>query len=234
MTLIKEIVDLQNIDFKLQEIASLLGDLPLKVDTLKDEERSLIESLENGKNRLKELELELNKCDSSIEEIKQKIDKHKDQLFLVTTNKQYDALQLEIDHFKRSMDELETKLLELAEEKESLQEKTKFDEDNLDSLSNDLIQRREKLEGLMEISSSEKNKLEEERQSKTTVIAPTRISQYDKIYKARNGLAVVPIMGSACGGCGGFIPPQIVSEVRAGKGPHTCESCGRFLYFDSQ
>tara|TARA_Y100001936_G_scaffold242232_1_gene279184 strand:+ start:159 stop:863 length:705 start_codon:yes stop_codon:yes gene_type:complete len=234
MTLIKEIVDLQNIDFKLQEIASLLGDLPLKVDTLKDEERSLIESLENGKNRLKELELELNKCDSSIEEIKQKIDKHKDQLFLVTTNKQYDALQLEIDHFKSSMDELETKLLELVEEKESLQEKTKFDEDNLDSLSNDLIQRREKLEGLMEISSSEKNKLEEERQSKTTVIAPTRISQYDKIYKARNGLAVVPIMGSACGGCGGFIPPQIVSEVRAGKGPHTCESCGRFLYFDSQ
>ena len=57
MTAIKEIVDLQNIDFKLQEIASLLGDLPLKVDALKDEEKSLTESLENGKNRLKELEL---------------------------------------------------------------------------------------------------------------------------------------------------------------------------------
>ena len=150
MTAIKEIIGLQKIDIKLEEIASLLGDLPLKVDALKDEEKSLIESLENGKNRLKELDLELNKCDSSIEEIKQKIDKHKDQLFLVTTNKQYDALQLEIDHFKSSMDELETKLLELAEEKESLQEKTKSDEDNLDSLSNDLVQRRKKLEGLME------------------------------------------------------------------------------------
>ena len=69
MTAIKEIVDLQNIDLKLQEIASLLGDLPLKVDALKDEEKSLTESLENGKNRLKELDLELNKCDSSIEEI---------------------------------------------------------------------------------------------------------------------------------------------------------------------
>ncbi len=234
MTVIKEIVDLQNIDFKLQEIASLLGDLPLKVDALKDEEKSLTESLENGKNRLKELELELNKCDSSIEEIKQKIDKHKDQLFLVTTNKQYDALQLEIDHFKSSMDNLETKLLELAEEKDSLEEKTKSDEDNLDSLSTDLVQRRKKLEGLMENSSNEKNKLEEERQTKLTDITPTRLSEYDRIYKARNGLAVVPIMGSACGGCGGFIPPQIVSEVRAGKGPHTCESCGRFLYFDSE
>ena len=86
----------------------------------------------------------------------------------------------------------------------------------------------------MEDSSNEKNKLEVERQSKLTDIAPTRLSEYDKIYKARNGLAVVSIMGSACSGCGGFIPPQIVSEVRAGKGPHTCESCGRFLYFDSE
>ena len=58
MTAIKEIIGLQKIDFKLQEIASLLGDLPLKVDALKDEEKSLIESLENGKNRLKELDLE--------------------------------------------------------------------------------------------------------------------------------------------------------------------------------
>ena len=234
MTAIKEIVDLQKIDFKLQEIASLLGDLPLKVDALKDEEKSLTESLENGKNRLKELELELNKCDSLIEEIKQKIDKHKDKLFLVKTNKQYDALQLEIDHFKSSMDNLETKLLELAEEKGSLEEKTKSDEDNLDSLSTDLVQRRKKLESLMEDSSNEKNKLEEERQIKLIDITPTRLFEYDRIYKARNGLAVVSIMGSACSGCGGFIPPQIISEVRAGKGPHTCESCGRFLYFDSE
>ena len=60
MTAIKEIIGLQKIDIKLQEIASLLGDLPLKVDALKDEEKLLIESLENGKNRLKELDLELN------------------------------------------------------------------------------------------------------------------------------------------------------------------------------
>ena len=67
-----------------------------------------------------------------------------------------------------------------------------------------------------------------------TGIVSTRLSEYDRIYKARNGLAVVPIMDSACGGCGGFIPPQIISEVKAGKGPHKCESCGRFLYFETE
>ena len=60
MTAIKEIIGLQKIDFKLQDIESLLGDLPLKVDALINEEKSLIKSVEKGKDRLRELELELN------------------------------------------------------------------------------------------------------------------------------------------------------------------------------
>jgi len=119
---IKEIIGLQKIDFKLQDIESLLGDLPLKVDALINEEKSLTQSVKKGKDRLKELELELNKCDSSIDEINEKVDKYKDQLFLVTNNKQYDALQLEIDHLKNQKDELELaiedlkKMLEWGEE----------------------------------------------------------------------------------------------------------------------
>ena len=47
---------------------------------------------------------------------------------------------------------------------------------------------------------------------------------------ARDGLAVVPIVGSGCGGCGAHIPPQTLTEVRAKKGIHRCDICGRFLY----
>ena len=234
MSAIKELVDLQKIDLQLQDIESLLGDLPKKVEALKNEENELIKSVESAKARLKELDLELNKCDSAIEEIKVKIDKHKDQLFLVTNNRQYDALQIEIDHLKKEMDDSETKSLEYSEEKENLEEKTRSNEENLDSLSTDLVQRRKKLEALMKQSSEEKAILEKDRQSQLVNINTTVISQYDIVYKARKGLCVVPVEGSACGGCGGFVPPQIVSEVRAGKGLHNCESCSRFLYFDSQ
>ena len=234
MTAIKELIGLQKIDLQLQDIESLLGDLPKKVEALKNEENELIESVESAKSRLKELDLELNKCDSSIEEIKVKVDKHKDQLFLVTNNKQYDALQLEIDHLKTEMDDLETKSLEFSEEKDNLEQETKSNEENLDSLSTDLVQRREKLEILMKESSEEKAKLEKDRQAQIEKIDTSVISKYNTVYEARKGLCVVPVEGSACGGCGGFVPPQIVSEVRAGKGLHNCESCSRFLYHDSQ
>ena len=60
------------------------------------------------------------------------------------------------------------------------------------------------------------------------------LQRYDKIFEARNGLAVVPINGTGCGGCGAFVPPQIISEVRAKKNYHNCESCSRFLFWANE
>ena len=49
----------------------------------------------------------------------EKIDKQKDQLFLVTSNRQYDALQTEIDNLKNEIDSKENKIIELTEDKET-------------------------------------------------------------------------------------------------------------------
>ena len=163
MSLIQQIVELQNIDSNLQEISELLGDLPVKVEELKDKEDSLVKSVENAKNRIKELDLELNKFDTQMIDFKTKIDKHKDQLFLVTSNKQYDALQHEIDHLKGNLDEVEIKSLEFLEEKENLEKQVTSEEENLDSLREAIIVRREKLQGLINESSKEKDKLELDR-----------------------------------------------------------------------
>ena len=160
MSVIQRIVSLQRIDSQLQDIAELLGDLPRKVDALKNEESALIKSVEDGKTRIKELELEISKFDGQMTDIIEKIDKHKDQLFLVTTNKQYDALQNEIDHLKSGLDDIETKTLEYTEEKRKRWKKQiKSEEENLDTLSKDLIERREKLEVLMNESSEKKNQI---------------------------------------------------------------------------
>jgi len=233
MGVIQRIVALQKIDSQLQDIAELLGDLPVKVDALKNEESTLIKSVEDGKARIKELGLEISKFDGQMMDIRVKIEKHKDQLFLLTTNKQYDALQHEIDHLKAGLDDIEIKTLEFTEEKETLEERIKSEEENLETLSKDLVERREKLEVLMNESSEKKTKLELQRDEKRQDIEDTTLSRYDRIHTARKGISVVHVQGTACGGCGAFIPPQIISEVKAEKGSHTCDSCSRFLYWES-
>ena len=234
MSIIQQIIKLQNIDSQLQDIAELLGDLPIKVDRLKEEESSLITSLESGRLRLQELELGLNKFDGQLKDLNIKIEKHKDQLFLVTNNKQYDALQLEIDHLKSELDGIEIKSLEYTEEKEKLEKQIKSESENLGALSSDLKERRKKLENLMNQSSDQKTKLESDRKTHIDDIDESILNQYTRVQKARGGLSVVSITGSACGGCGAFIPPQIVAEVKSNSLARTCDSCSRFLYWDSE
>ena len=234
MNSIYHLKELQNIDDNLSEIRSYLGDLPVKVEELKSKEAMLIEELENGKVRLKHIEVELNKIEVEIASAKEKINSLKDQLFKVANNRQYDALMAEIDHLKESVDQMETKDLELMEEKSQLKEKVKLQEESLDELTSDLSTRIDKLESTMAESGDRKKKLEQARNNRREEIAQPLLSRYDRILKAKKGLAVVAVGGSACEGCGSAIPPQIVFSVKENSNLYNCDVCGRFLFWEGE
>ena len=120
---IQDLIDLQNIDSELKEIEDLLGDLPSKVSSLKNEEKSLQTSIEEGRDKILSLDLEIKSHTGNVDLLIDKIDKQKDQLFLVTNNRQYDALQVEIDNLKNEIDSTENKIIELTEDKESIEKK---------------------------------------------------------------------------------------------------------------
>jgi len=227
-----QLVELQAVDTKLQDLNELLGDLPKKVDKLLLEEESLINAVDKGNNRLKEIELALNKAEHHMAEIKQKIDKLKDQLSLVTSNKQYDALTQEIEYLKQAMNDAELEDLELEEEKETLQNDLQEKEENLESLSEDLRIRRDRLENLIAESANKKSELEKEREEKSIHIDPSVLGRYVRIRDARDGLAVLTIDRNSCSGCGFVVPPQTVSVIRKKTLLYNCDVCSRFLYFD--
>ena len=229
---VSQLVELQAVDTQLQDLNELLGDLPKKVDKLRQEEESLINAVDKGKNRLKEIKLALNKAEHRMAEIKQKIDKLKDQLSLVTSNKQYDALTQEIEYLKQEMDEVELEDLELEEEKETLQNDLQEKEENLESLSENLSTRRDRLEDLIAESADKKSELEKEREEKSIHIDPSVLGRYMRIRDARDGLAVVNLNGHSCSGCGSVVPIQSVSVIRKKTLLYNCDICSRFLYFD--
>ena len=228
----EHLIRLQDIDTKLKDINDLLGDLPSKVEDLNQQEKSIKDSLLDKKNRVKKLEVEIKKGEVNINLLNDKVNKLKDQLFLVTNNKQYDALMGEIDHLKSQRTNYENELIEYMEEKETTLVDIKTMTTDLDSLSENLVIRREKLQSVIAESAEEKLSLEKQRDESIKDIDQSTLSIYSRVIEARGGLAVVKLEGSACGGCGAHIPPQTVSEVRAKSNVHTCGVCGRFLHND--
>ena len=226
----EKLIELQGIDTKLRDLNDLLGDLPSRVEELDQQEETIKNSLVEQKDRLKELEVEMHKRDVSIAQINDKINKFKDQLFLVTNNKQYDALMLEIDHLKEQRATNETESIAFLEEKEALTESVESMESELGELSKNLRVRREKLETAISQSAEEKTSLEQQRTEQVNGIDLNIVSVYDRVMKAKDGLAVVHLSDSSCGGCGARIPAQTITEVRAKIVMHRCDVCGRFLY----
>ena len=228
---ITHLVELQDIDSQLDDLNGLLGDLPKMVEELNEQERRLISKLKEDKTRLKEINLSLKKSETANSEIQEKINKLTDQLFLVTNNKQYDALTNEIDHFKEQKDENDSHIISSMDEKEILEKSMNENETSLEDLKTDLGIRRKKLETALSETSEEKAALEKSREKQISKIDSSTIQIYTKVISARSGVAVVSLSGDACGGCGAALPIQMASEIRAAAAhTHRCDNCGRFVY----
>jgi predicted nucleic acid-binding Zn-ribbon protein len=226
---ITRLIELQDIDSQLEDLNSLLGDLPKMVDELNEKENSLKDRVEADKVSLKEINLNNIKSEKVNSDIQEKINKLTDQLFLVTNNKQYDALTNEIEHLKEQKKENEDQLILNLEKKETLEKNINENEASLEELKTDLDVRRNKLDEALSETADEKAALENSRKKQVTEIDDTTMQIYNKVISARSGIAVVPLSGNSCGGCGAALPLQMVSEIRSGD-LHNCQSCGRFVY----
>ena len=226
---ISYLIELQEIDSQLDDLNSLLGDLPKMVDDLNAQEHSLTSKVEEDKKRSKDISLSLSKSETANKTIQEKIDRLTDQLFLVTNNKQYDALTLEIDHLKEKKESHESQILEHIEENEELEKSIDDNEKLLTELKSDLDVRRKKLEAALSETADEKAALENSREKQISKIDSSTIQIYSKVISARSGVAVVSLSGDSCGGCGAALPIQMASEIRGGK-THRCFNCGRFVY----
>ena len=226
---IAHLIELQEIDSQLDDLNSLLGDLPKMVDDLNSQEHSLVTKVEEDKKRSKDINLSLNKSETANKTIQEKIDKLTDQLFLVTNNKQFDALTLEIDHLKEKKENHESQILADIEENEELEKSIGENEKLLTELKSNLDIRRKKLEAALSETADEKAALENSREKQISKIDSNTVQIYSKVISARSGVAVVPLSGDSCGGCGAALPIQMASEIRSGK-TYTCFNCGRFVY----
>ena len=72
---------------------------------------------------------------------------------------------------------------------------------------------------------------EGKRKTYTPGIEARLLSQYEKILKSREGLALVPVVNNACGGCHLGLPPQTINEILQHEKLIVCESCARILYW---
>ncbi len=231
MSIINQIILLQDVDNKLFEIEKLLGDLPSKVSDLTFEEDSVKLSLEEKENDLKNTIVLISSNENLVNATSTKINALKDKLIdgSINTNKEYDAMMETIDFEKNLLDGKENELIDLMSKKEVLTKEIEEDKSSLDGIINELNAKKADLNKKMEEVAEEQDALKAERSNIVTGINEDTLEKYSQIYEARKGVACSEILDNNCEGCGAYIPPQIVNEALA-KEIVNCGTCSRFLF----
>jgi predicted nucleic acid-binding Zn-ribbon protein len=224
------LVTLQKIDSKLDEIRILKGELPMEVADLEDE----IQGLFSRRTRVEE---EINGINEFIESKKQAIKdseelivKYEKQSTNVKNSREFEAINKEIE-----MQQLEVKLSEkhIKDANEEIQDKARKLETANKAISlkeSVLATKKGELEKIIGETEKEENHylgISNEARGK---VEGRLLASYERIRKNyRNGLAVVPVVRDACGGCFNAVPPQRQSEIKQCKKIIVCENCGRIL-----
>ena len=230
--ILEQLIKLQGIDTRLLEIREHMGDLPGTVESQESEIATL--QLENTEKqeRIVQIQKDIRHHEVEIDDFSSKLEKYKEQLFLVTSNKEYDALNQEIDHMKTSISESETVQLEFEEEKTGLEETMKLNSGKVETIMKALIGNREELEKALAETVHEKEELEKSKSSLQNGIESSYLNTYQRLASARDGVGMVSIIGQACGGCFSQLPPQTVIEIKENNQIITCPGCSILLFWD--
>lgn len=225
---LKYLVELQEIDRQLFEIEERKGSLPQKVEKLESEAGNLRSELEDTKTTLEENQKELNGIKGGLMDAAEKIKKYQDQLYLVNTNREYDALTNEIETEKSKMAEMEGRQLELEEAIEKLEEAINSSEEQTNAFAEKLEANRDELKEKSELTDARQLELEKERAELAPKVRERYLRKYERILQARRR-AVVPVDRSACSGCHKQLSPQTIYEIQQMDKLIECENCGRIL-----
>ncbi len=227
---LKALWNLQQIDSQLDEIQILKGELPMEVSDLEDEIAGLDTRIKKLKAVLKENEQEISKMQATAKDADANIKKYQKQLDEVRNDREFKALQSEIDLAKLDIQLSEKKVREAKASLDTKKDGLAVAEAKLEAKQKELDAKKVELQGIIEKTEQEENRLRTQSEKARKGIEERLLKAYDKTRRTyRNGLSVVTVERNSCGGCFNNVPPQIQLEIGLHKKIIACEHCGRIL-----
>ena len=161
----------------------------------------------------------------------EKVEKARQRLATVKTNKEYQASLKEIEVTESNNLKIEEEILIIMEEADTLKEKLKQGEEQFKLVEKEISEKKKVLEDQLQECSQEIEVKQKEKEQFMSQIKDDILDIYNKVKQKRPELTVVPVEISCCMGCHMNIPPQLFNEVKTCQKIIRCPHCNRILYW---
>ena len=227
---INTLIKLQELDGQIYKLSLEKDEKPAQKDLLKGEFSQKKNSLIAREEELKVLQLRKKECEIELETKENEIKKYQGQLLQLKTNKEYLSLQKQIGGLKADNGVLEEEILGLMDKIDQAKAAVDKEKGNFAQQEKELEQDIAGIDQQIKEITDKISMLENQKAKIAESVDKNIFSRYQRIVKAKQGLAFVPINGESCGGCHRVLPPQVINEAKIKNHLVICEFCARILY----
>jgi predicted nucleic acid-binding Zn-ribbon protein len=228
---IENLLKLQDADKEIRRLREEIAELPKRVEAIEQKLAGTKAQLEKAQASVKADEAARRKHETSIQDLRGRISKYRDQSLEVKTNDQYKALLHEIQFAEKEIAAAEDKILELMLNTEAREKEVKLAQAELKAETAEI--EREKADAHQRTAEDQKQLTEwrGKRDQLRVGIDADLLRHYERVAKFR-GTGIAEAFDHKCATCQVMLRPQTYNEVRTGQHAVVCDSCQRILYFN--
>lgn len=228
----KSIIDqlraLNDLDVQLQTIRKDLQRLPKELAEKEEEPRLIKEQIERRVVEINKSRAEADSLDLDLKAGTEAMKKLSNQMNMLRTSKEFEAVRRQIDTQKISNNRNEEKALELLQEVDAKVKEVNELKTKLQETEKRLAEEKARVEKDVSELKTQEQDLAGRRQALAKNLPEKELGIYDRIVVSR-GQAIAKISRGVCAACHMQLPPQVHNLVLIGKELVTCSSCGRIL-----
>jgi uncharacterized protein len=229
---LERVIHLQQIEDAAERARRTIAEEPLRQQELAAALEAVRQALEIERARLSANQAAKRDIEKELSMQQARLSKFRDQLMEVKTNREYQAMQKEIETAQAEIRKQEDRLLEQMIEFDEVALHVKQAEQAFreDQAANDTALA--ELAAQLQEARAALPRLAAEREALAAQISRPILAVFDRVLKYRKLSAVAPVRAGRCSACQILIRPQTVNELRRNEIIYQCESCHRILFYE--
>ena len=232
--------DLKNL-LKVQSLDRNIARLEEEMDKIEQKEQKILEVIATKQAQLKAAQEEKEEIEKDklfkeglLTDTLENLKKLEVKLSSATTEKQANAVNIEIDIAKTNKNVLEEKIISLEEDIDAKEKDIKELEDRYIQLQKTLKEHKAKFDERRKEITLEIEKIKEHKEELLGDIDKELLKKYEKLNRWTKGTSIVPVRQDACYGCFMKLTPQILTLIEDTDELVYCPNCGRMLYKEEE
>lgn len=228
---LRSLQDILSKKFEIQnDIAETPKVLATKAELLNRMKKSYLDKSQEYKAKIQYVE-ELRKKAIEAEMAREKFEQ---QMDLIQTQREYEALDKEIkDSGEKEQDlrrDLQKEEQLLTEMKVGLEK----EEAMIHKQEEEVQKEQSKIKDALQEKGKQLKSLEKKEKTITPGLDEEILFKFERIIRSKAGLGIVPIEHGVCNGCHMILTVQYVNDVRQGDGIMFCPYCSRILFYQEE